>query len=158
MPVKFWQTLTRFWVFLSYLITAVSMNDLYIIFCEYCNNSKLWMNTQKIILLPFTCRSFLHWLLKRSSTLKMAARPIREVQGLNIVYKHINSDKNENGGLEPVKYFAVENAEDLANAESNHPWILKEVSNTMYIYYAVWLRVSKVVADHDDLLTQSRYI
>ena len=62
----------------------------------------------------------------------MAARPIREVQGLNIVYKHINNDKNENGGLEPVKYFAVENAEDLANAESNHPWILKEVSN-MYI-------------------------
>ena len=59
----------------------------------------------------------------------MAARPIREVQGLNIVYKHIKNDKNENGGLEPVKYFAVENAEDLANAESNHPWILKEVSN-----------------------------
>ena len=59
----------------------------------------------------------------------MAARPIREVQGLNIVYKHINNDKNENGGLEPVKYFAVENAEDLAKAESNHPWILKEVSN-----------------------------
>jgi len=56
----------------------------------------------------------------------MAARPIREVQGLNIVYKHIDSDKHVNGGLEPVKYFAVENAEDLANAEANHPWILKE--------------------------------
>ena len=64
----------------------------------------------------------------------MAARPIREVQGLNIVYKHIKNDKNENGGLEPVKYFAVENAEDLANAESNHPWILKEVSNKYMLY------------------------
>ena len=65
----------------------------------------------------------------------MAARPIREVQGLNIVYKHINSDKNENGGLEPVKYFAVENAEDLANAETNHPWILQEVSTIMYLFF-----------------------
>ena len=60
----------------------------------------------------------------------MAARPIREVQGLNIIYKHINSDKNENGGLEPIDYFAVENAKDLANAEVNHPWILNKVSTT----------------------------
>jgi len=56
----------------------------------------------------------------------MAARPIREVQGLNIIYKHINSDKTENGGLEPIDYFAVENAKDLANAEANHPWILNK--------------------------------
>ena len=57
----------------------------------------------------------------------MAARPVREVQGLNIVYKHINNDKSENGGLEPIKYFAVENQDDLNNAEKNHPWILNEV-------------------------------
>ena len=70
----------------------------------------------------------------------MAARPIREVQGLNIVYKHINSDKNENGGLEPVKYFAVENAEDLANAETNHPWILQEVSTIiLYSFFEFFL-------------------
>lgn len=57
----------------------------------------------------------------------MAARAIREVQGLDIVYKHINANAQENGGLTPVKYFAVENQEDLNNAETNHPWILKEV-------------------------------
>ena len=57
----------------------------------------------------------------------MASRPIREVQGLNIVYKHINPDKSENGGIEPVKYFAIENKDDLDQAASNHPWILKEV-------------------------------
>ena len=61
----------------------------------------------------------------------MAARPIREVQGLNIIYKHINSDKTENGGLEPIDYFAVENAKDLANAEANHPWILNKVSDVL---------------------------
>ena len=71
----------------------------------------------------------------------MAARPIREVQGLNIVYKHINSDKNENGGLEPVKYFAVENAEDLANAETNHPWILQEVSISVLIFLIFLIKV-----------------
>ena len=58
----------------------------------------------------------------------MAARAIREVQGLNIVYKHINDNKDENGGLEPVKYFAIESQEDLDKATENHPWILKEVS------------------------------
>ena len=56
----------------------------------------------------------------------MASRPIREVQGLNIVYKHINPDKSENGGIEPVKYFAIENKDDLDQAASNHPWILEE--------------------------------
>ena len=56
----------------------------------------------------------------------MAARAIREVQGLNIVYKHI--DQKDNGGLKSVKYFAVESQEDLDNAEKNHPWILEEVS------------------------------
>ena len=58
----------------------------------------------------------------------MAARPIREVQGLDIVYKHINDNKAENGGLEPVKYFAIESLEDLESATQNHPWILNEVS------------------------------
>ena len=53
----------------------------------------------------------------------MAARPIREVQGLQIVYKHLNANKDENGGVEPVKYFAVENETDLDQAEQNHPWI-----------------------------------
>jgi hypothetical protein len=60
---------------------------------------------------------------------RMAARAIREVQGLNIVYKHIKDDKSENGGVEAIKYFAVENSEDLAEAEANHPWILTEVSS-----------------------------
>ena len=58
---------------------------------------------------------------------RMASRPIREVQGLNIVYKHINQDKNENGGIEPVKYFSIENQNDLDTATSNYPWILEEV-------------------------------
>ena len=58
----------------------------------------------------------------------MAARPIREVQGLDIVYKHINDNKAENGGLEPVKYFAIESLEDMESASQNHPWILNEVS------------------------------
>ena len=57
----------------------------------------------------------------------MASRAIREVQGLNIVYKHINQDKNQNGGLEPVKYFAIENQDDIDNAAENYPWILEEV-------------------------------
>ena len=57
----------------------------------------------------------------------MAARAIREVQGLNIVYKHINDNKDENGGLEPIKYFAIENQEDLDQATEKHPWILQEV-------------------------------
>ena len=65
----------------------------------------------------------------------MASRPIREVQGLNIVYKHINPDKSENGGLEPVKYFSIENKDDLDKASSNHPWILKEVC-TMYLLFS----------------------
>ena len=59
---------------------------------------------------------------------RMASRPIREVQGLNIIYKHINQDKNENGGIEPVKYFSIENQNDLDTATSNYPWILEEVS------------------------------
>ena len=29
----------------------------------------------------------------------------------------------ENGGLEPVKYFAIESQEDLDKAAENHPWI-----------------------------------
>ena len=58
---------------------------------------------------------------------RMASRPIREVQGLNIIYKHINQDKNENGGIEPVKYFSIENQNDLDTATSNYPWILEEV-------------------------------
>ncbi len=57
----------------------------------------------------------------------MAARAIREVQGLNIVYNHINSDKSENGGIEPVKFFALEKPEDVANAETEHPWIKEGV-------------------------------
>lgn len=59
----------------------------------------------------------------------MAARAIREVQGLNIVYKHINGNAEENGGLTPIKYFAVENQADLDNAETNHPWIKTEVKS-----------------------------
>ena len=66
----------------------------------------------------------------------MAARPIREVQGLDIVYKHINDNKAENGGLEPVKYFAIESAEDLEAAPENHPWILKEVSEKGHVTLA----------------------
>ena len=61
----------------------------------------------------------------------MAARAIREVQGLNIVYKHINDNKDENGGLEPIKYFAIENQEDLERATENHPWILQEVRSSL---------------------------
>ena len=64
----------------------------------------------------------------------MASRPIREVQGLNIVYKHINSDQNENGGVTPVKYFAIENQDDLDKAAENHPWILQEVRH-VFMYY-----------------------
>ena len=64
----------------------------------------------------------------------MASRPIREVQGLNIVYKHINSDQNENGGVTPVKYFAIENQDDLDKAAENHPWILQEVRH-VFLYY-----------------------
>ena len=63
----------------------------------------------------------------------MAARPIREVQGLDIVYKHINDNKAENGGLEPVKYFAIESLEDLESATQNHPWILNEVSFIIFL-------------------------
>ena len=79
----------------------------------------------------------------------MASRPIREVQGLNIVYKHINPDKSENGGLEPVKYFAIENKDDLDKAESNHPWILKEVciaagQNRNHVTRVYYLRVRYV--------------
>ena len=57
----------------------------------------------------------------------MASRPIREVQGLNIVYKHINLNKEENGGLEPVKYFALENPEQVGTATTDHPWITSGV-------------------------------
>ena len=63
----------------------------------------------------------------------MAARPIREVQGLDIVYKHINDNKAENGGLEPVKYFAIESLEDMESATQNHPWILNEVSFIIFL-------------------------
>ena len=80
----------------------------------------------------------------------MASRPIREVQGLNIVYKHINPDKSENGGLEPVKYFAIENKDDLDKAESNHPWILKEVciaagQNRNHVTRAKFYKIPRVL-------------
>ena len=39
MPVKFWQTIVRFWFFLWYLITTV-MNEYFRILAKFCQNSR----------------------------------------------------------------------------------------------------------------------
>ena len=53
---------------------------------------------------------------------KMASRPVREVQALNIVSQELSN----NLGVQKLKYASIEKLEDLEKIESEHPWVLNQ--------------------------------